>query len=368
MARDNFDYDPELETQRSENVFSRVCTGYIGSIDTQNGVAIVDFEDFIGSRDSVDLTFDYISSVGPGWFRFMPCIGDKVLIGFTPANEAVILRYKSINYSQMSQFAADSNPPFVFRQLQSGEFEIMSSGYAEIWGSVTGKLHLAGGLASIDLDRQTSTITHSAATHQINSDQSSILLGTIRRNNPLTPNSDVAFLSPGISLREYAVNLFQNVAGVYSKLYAATFGRVMDYTPGAPQGVFTPRLSTQSGLPLSADVNIYTSTGVQQVRMQIDDLGNCQVDLPASAAQGFNLISAIGTYLFKALNIQIQAASQLTLSGALKVSISSGVQVDIEAPLVTVNGKSGNVLTNDTAISDFTGNFIQPGVPTFKSG
>lgn len=364
--RDHHDFEEDSQSQRGENVFTRICVGYIGSVDEENGVISVDLEDFIASRP-VELSFSYFSGVGPGWFRFMPSKGDKVLLGFTPTNKAEVLAYKPISYAQMAQFARDANPPFIFRKLKSGEFEIVSSGYAEIWGSQLGKLHLSGGLASIDLDRATTTITHNAATHFMTSDTSELRFGAVRRNNPLTPNQDQATIAPGVTMREHFVKLVQGISGVYTKLYEATIGRVMDYTPGLPAGVFSPRLGSQVGLPLRADINIYTEDGVQKVRLQIDDAGNAQLDLPASAASGFKMISTIGTYLFQALNIQMQASGEADISGALKVKISSGVQVDIEAPLITANGSTGNVLTNTTAISDFTGNFIQAGVPNFRS-
>ena len=302
--RDIYDFDPENRAQRGENVFTRVCAGFIDSIDTKNGTAIITLEDFVGSRSSVVLSCDYISSVGPGWFRFMPSKGDKVLCGFRPNNEIEILRYKTISYPQFAQFAEDANPPFVFRELKSGEFEIMSVGYAEIWGSKLGKLHLAGGLATIDLDRDSAQISHSAALHYLNSDTSEFRFGSIRRTNPFKTAPDTSQVAPGVANKEYKVTLLQNISGVYKTLYDATIGKVMDYVAAPIAGLFTPRLHSTTGQALSADINIFTVDGVQKVRIQVDEMGNTQVDLPATATDGFRLITAIGSLIFKALKIE----------------------------------------------------------------
>jgi hypothetical protein len=331
--QDTFDFDAAWQAQRGENVFSRVCAGYIDSIDTENGVVIVALEDFIGSRPNVELSFDYISSVGPGWFRFMPQIGDKVLCGFRPNNELEILRYKSVSYSNMAQLAADANPAFLFRQLNPGEFEIMSKGLAGVWGSADGILSLTGGLAEIDLTSSTNQITYNATLHYWTGDNSELHFGTIRRNNPLTIYMDESDSAPGIPNKEIYTNLVQNIAGLTQILFNSTIGQVMDYTPAIPQGVFTPRLSPDTGEPLAADVNLYTADGIQQIEFRADQLGNMRLDMPSSAVYGLNIVASLSPLMAKFLSIDLSAVDSAAISGATAASLSCdlGGTIDLGA-------------------------------------
>jgi len=335
--RDYFEY---YTPENGEGVFSRTCAGFIAAIDEENGTVAVSMEDFVGTRTNVELSFDYISSVGPGWFRFMPSIGDKVLLGFRPNNSIEILRYKAISYPQMAQFAKDSNPPFIFRKLKSGEFEIMSSGYAEIWGSKTGLLHLAGGLATLDLDRQTNSIAHNALLHSFEANGSQIKFGAVRRFNPLKTTADEAQVAPGIPEREFKVTLVQNIAGVTRKMYDATIGKVLDYLPALPAGIFTSRKHPDTAQNLVADINFYTVDGVQKVQLRVDELGNARLDLPASALEGMKLISALGSLVTETLNVKMSASNRMDLTGTTAVNLTSSVAINVDAPRINLGGTS----------------------------
>ena len=356
------DFDEVTSLQDGTHVFNRIVSGFIESVDDLNGKVSVRFEDFVGLR-SVELSFDYISNVTAGWIRFMPSIGDRVICGFRPNNAVEILRYKSISYSQMAQFAADSNPPFIFRQLKSGEFEIMSSGFAEIWGSKRGRLHLAGGLASIDLDRDTNKILHNAVLHQVASDGSEIRFGSIRRPSQTSIKEDEALATDQSPQKEYKVSLVQKVAGISTKLYESTIGKVLNYT----LGVFTSQKHPDTNQDLRANIQIYTVDGVQNVQIRVDQLGNARVDLPATAAEGFKFVTAIGKIVTESLSINMKASTEATFEGITQVNIKSSVKVVIDAPMIEAGGNTGNVLTSTTAFSDFTGAPIQVGNPAFKS-
>jgi len=334
---EDYGYDPEERTQRGDNVFSRICAGYIESIDTEQGKVIVSLEDFIGTRNSVELSFAYISSVNAGWIRFMPSIGDKVLCGFRPNNELEILRYKAISYPQLAEQAQAGVPSFIFRKLKSGEFEIVSSGYAEIWGSQLGRLHLAGGLASIDLDRPTTQITHNAVLHYLQADGSEYRLGAVRRHNPFKTTEDNAMVAPGVPQRECKTVLVQSILGtVPIPLYEATMGAVLDYVPALPIGIFTPRLYPNTGLPLVADIEFYTIDGIQNTEIRIDNAGNTQVDLPATALDGLRINVDTGTVNVSALNVDVSATASLDISGTAGVTATSAVDITLSAPFVNL--------------------------------
>lgn len=327
--RDYEDYSPELDSNNGERLFSRICAGFIEAVDEENGTVSLSFEDFIGTRNSIELSCDYISSVGPGWIRFMPSIGDKVLVGFRPNNEVEILRYKAISYPQLAQAAADSNPPFVFRTLRSGEFEAMSSGYAEIWGSKSGKLRLAGGLVSIELDMPSNSNVQQAAIHRLTANGSDLRFGSVRRPNPFKTTEDESSTVPGVADQEFRVTLFQSISSLATKLFDATFGKVMDYTAAAPSGVFTPRLDADIGQNLAADVNIYTTDGIQSLRFQADVLGNMRVDLPATATDGLRIVAALGTVMLNALSLKLAATQDVDISGTTGVTIRSPSVVNL---------------------------------------
>jgi hypothetical protein len=366
--RDFFEFDETNFPNSGESNFTRICVGFVDAVDEDNGTVSIALEDFPAQRNGIELTFPYISSVSAGWFRFIPSRGDRVLVGFRPSNEMVILGYKAISYAQYAEFAAAANPPFLFRKLRSGEFEIMSSGYAEIWGSNKGLLHLAGGLCSIDLDPATNQISQSAALHYLLANQSSeFRFGSQIRTNPLSVYPDINSYAPGVPFQEYRIALYQSFSALQLPMYDASIGNVYDYIPGVPTGVFTPRLHPTTKLPLVADINIYTKEGVQKVRFTADSVGNVEVDMPSSAVDGFRLLAALGSVIVNALNINLTAAAQVTITGATKVSITSATEVDVTAPQININGDTANVLTSDTAISDFTGDFIGPGNPTVHS-
>jgi hypothetical protein len=357
------DFDGDFsDSQRGENVFNRIVAGFVESVDELNGKVVLRFEDFVGLRGSVELSFDYISSVTAGWIRFMPSIGDRVLCGFRPNNAVEILRYKALSYSQMAEFAANADPPFIFRQLKSGEFEIMSAGFAEIWGSKKGKLHLAGGLASIDLERDINQITHNAVLHRMISDGSEIRFGSIRRPNP-TKNKEDEAMSGGFPQKEYKISLSQKVAGLATKLYDFTVGKVLNST----LGVFSSEKHPDTNQDLRADIKLYTVDGIQSVKIRVDQLGNVRVDLPATAAEGFKFVTALGKVVLEALEVDVKASTDVKIEGTVSVQLKSSVKVSIDAPMIEVGGNTGNVLTSTTAFSDFTGAPIQVGNPAFKS-
>lgn len=339
MGRDFDDFDPESDSQRGTRMFDRVCSAFIESVDEDNGTVTISFEDFIGTR-SVELSFAYISAIGPGWFRFMPSIGDRVLCGFRPNSQVEILAYKAVSYPELKERAADGNPPFIFRKLKSGEFEAMSSGFAEIWGSKLGKLHLAGGLASIDLDRTSNSIVHSAGMHRVSVDESETRFGAVRRTNSLKTTEDEATLAPGVPYKEHRTSLSASIGGVATKLYEATFGKVLDYVAGLPSGLFTPRMHTGTAQPLRADIKIYTADGIQNVRIQTDEAGNTQVDLPASAVTGFKMVTALGSQIFEALNIKHTATQVAEFTGLAQAKVSSPVVVNVVSPMVNLGTDS----------------------------
>lgn len=353
----------QLNEGQRDAVFNRLVSGIITSVDEDTGLVSVRFEDFVGQRNDVELSFDYFSRVGPGWMRWMPSIGDRILGGFRMDDSFEMLRYAPVNYSQYTQFAADANPPFIFRKLKSGEFEIMSSGYAGIWGSKNGHLSISGGLATIDLDRDSTQITTNALLHYDISDTSFMRFGNIRRPSLTTPGDNEA-TTFGFPDKEYAVSLSKRIGLVTTKLYECTIGRVVDYT----LGIFTNRLQTSTGQPLRADMRIYTVDGVQSIRFQADQLGNIRVDLPVTAVDGLRLVSAASKLIVENLATSISSTTTMEIEGRVDVTIKSNVHVSLDAPLVSLGGSAGNVLTNLTAISDFTGAFIQPGLPTVRAG
>jgi hypothetical protein len=335
-VRDFEDFSPELDSQYGGTVFNRICSAFIESVDDENGTVALSFEDFIGTRGNVELPFAYISSIGPGWFRFMPSIGDRVLVGFRPNDTVEILTYKAVSYPELAQRSADANPPFIFRKLRSGEFELMSKGYAEIWGSKAGKLHLAGGLAFIDLERTSNSIVYNALMHAAKSEGSEHRFGSVRRANPFKTTEDESALVPGLADKEVKTTLVQSIAGISMKLYEATIGKVLDYTAGIPAGIFTPRLHPNSGQKLTADINIYTADGIQSVRFRTDELGNARVDLPATAVDGFRLLMALGQFTLEALKVQVTATTEVQLTGTTKAELASPVVANVTAPQVNL--------------------------------
>lgn len=361
------DYDSTehpLLNHDSEAVFNRIVSGRISSVDTKSGKVSIRFEDFVGFREDVDLSFDYFSSVNAACIRFMPSIGDKVICGFRMDNSLEILRYKPTSYEQLTQFAEDANPPFLFRELKSGEWEIASKGFASIYASVRGLLKLSGGLADIELDRDTNQITSNGVLHHTKSDVSEIRFGSQRRDtNPLSlrevTNTDLT----GFHEKEFYMKLAKNFVAYTKNLAEVFIGNVAD----AAGTIFFNRFHPDTGQDLVADVKIYTDDGIQNVRLRTDKLGNTRVDLPLTAIDGFRFLCTTGKIITEALSTEIKSTTTTTIDSNIETIVKSSVKVTLQAPLVEVQGSTGNVLTTTTAFSDFTGLPILPGVPTFKS-
>jgi hypothetical protein len=335
---------------------NRIFIGQIASVDEVNGRITV--RTATGDEEftlHIPLYGFSIRGLRSSWIRYMPQTRDYVKIGFGPDNRPEILGYAAWGdarnatnvgqrrdlqaphnsaYASIAGFAKDNvNGMQIFRQLKQGEWDMRSSGGAELYGTRDGALTLAaGGGADIRLNKLRQEIKSRTRLTAFENDGVEFRFGNVKRlitpllteTEPVVPNPAAFPPVPGVSstLREYKVsvgwpNPVTGASLTYWDMDAGTVtngvGLPVTFTPSA-QAAGQADATAISALPLMYRQRIYSGTApslgvAPNLTVQVDSLGNVQVELLPTAFPVGLATTAYRQYHHAISRITIAAAS-----------------------------------------------------------
>ena len=319
----------------------------------------------IGAGDS-QVCHPFVS--GEAWFRSQPSTGTRVTVSYNDA----LQRYEFVAYSQTAEQATKrldryKNKKSLYRPLQEGEHELMSSGTVnEFWGSRPTKTGRAGAVTWVydgdKLEAASTAPTHIQRGHRAQNDRigNEIRFGAVKR--PTGATSEVyaltaPFSNPALDMYTYAYEyLLQLSNDNDSPLFDFREGEVYDnnLVPGIPFA--KPALAKKTKLPLRSRKRYFATlepgglpVADESTDIEIDCLGNVSTVLAHTALIGYSLSAPLGAIEFDAgldgkfvsklamkiastvAGVVIDAALDAKLSGGLNTKITSGLDTKIDA-------------------------------------
>ena len=299
---------------------------------------------------------------GEAWFRSQPSVGTKCTISYN----STLQRYEFVAYTQTADQARDrltryKNKKSLYQPLQEGEHELMSSGnVTEFWGSRPVKSSRAGAVSwTYDGDKLEATATaptHIKRGHRNQTDRigNEMRFGVVKR--PTSAANEMyalaaPFSNPVADLYTYAYEHLINLSNDNdAPLIDHREGEVYDdvLTPGVPFA--KPALGKQMKLPLRSRKRYHATMepgGLPlglSTDIEIDCLGNVQMDLAESAIGGFKLSAPMG-------GVEVNAGLQAKLIAQLAVKIASELASVAITSKLNTGIKSGLAMKIDAGTS-----------------
>lgn len=279
--------------QEERQNYNRIYVGQVVDVDEANGVLTVTTTG--GVRDRCVLPLGGLSHQGAqsAWIRFMPEVGDHVLVAFGTDGQMFCLGmtawgdspelepgHRVGGYAQIAEIAQRDSPPAGVREfieLKPGEYDLRSSGGAYVHGSRGGVLTLSGGgLTRLAIDARRSEAALRAGMFEYAEAGVKLRAGDIKR-----PAAGKAKDQPplvGGKAWELDVGS-EAAAGVVTKYYEGRIGDVRDTVGVVVTGPVGPtRLSDTVYGTGNASVYTYKVDGSGNVDM------TCQTRWTTTAA------------------------------------------------------------------------------------
>jgi hypothetical protein len=289
------------------------------------------------------------------WIRAMPEVGTAVMTQQRgDMAQAEIVSYTTHNLASRVGKGATGNA--VYRRLNTGEIEIMSSGRAYThWGN-DGNIMLLGGVTSLKLSQTDLEINSVATTHARRDHLHMPALlaheerfGYVKRPDKLKPNA----LQTYIKLPDdtYAVEYSRfvtNKAGV--TLATTQEGNVIDVN-----GAIVKNSATGRDLRFLKEL---TDASNNTLRLEIDDALNISLVNSATGIVDFNLSAGTqGNANVSGKTFAVDATQQATLAAGTTLTMKANVKAVVAAPLVEIG--SGTMMPIPLAMP-LTAGVLQP--------
>jgi hypothetical protein len=274
------------------------------------------------------------------WIRVMPETGTALLTqtrGDLPQPE--IISY--LNHTLARRLERGQNGELVFRRLNPGEIEVMSSGRAYTHWSSRGDILFLGGttalkLSQSDLELSSTAVTHSRHMHLHAPATLSYeeRYGYVKRADKTKPNALQAYVK--LSDNSFAVEYSRfvtNKAG--TTLVATQEGNVVD---GA--GALVKNSSTNRELRFLKEI---TDPNNNTLRLEVDDALN--ISIVNSATGSVDLKLSAGSQSATSLTgktLSTDTTEQSTLAAGTTFTVKANQKASIAAPLVDI-GNGGLV-------------------------
>lgn len=303
----NTPYRGGLQDERQAK--NRTHIGQIAFVDTAKGLITVRMatthEQF---RLQIPLGGFSIQGLFSSWIRYMPQRFDFVKVSFGPDNTPEVVGYAAFEddphtasvphqggYAAVRRLAEANTAGLglIFRELKEGEWDMRSSGGAEIYGTQNGTLTLAGGGgASIRLIKEEQEEAHRARRTLFEDDGVDVRFGLVKRKlNPFDVRESAVVVNPtgAPAPREWSVKVAVKPPPVGIPelfLYDEQKGDVRD-DRGLPLLLNT--------LPLRTRASWYDATGlIQTLSVRVNTLGVVSVTQSATAVAGGISVSSDG--------------------------------------------------------------------------
>jgi hypothetical protein len=298
---------PYRQGQQEERFFkSRTHIAQIVSVDDLNGRGTVRVAT-TGEEYTLTLPLGgfSINGISSSWMRYMPQRRDHVKLTFGPDNRPEIVGYAAFGeepdgadaasrqgghipkngaYATVRRLAEQNvNGLQIFRRLRPGEWDMRSTGGAEIYGNRFGTLTLSGGApAVVTLDKQHSEIRGRTGLTVLGGDGVEVRFGDVKRK--LLPSSvveEAVTVNPigAIAPKEFSVDVSYKTPPLGTP--TLTF---YDFAAGDVRGSAGLPVAGPAALPLRARERFYDPSGlITTVSTEIDAIGNIQIRQIATA-------------------------------------------------------------------------------------
>lgn len=350
---------PKSDAYRPVDKFlGRIQRATIVSVDTKGGTCTIAFESTPGQRTGVNIPVGFLTLGADGtrnlsaWSRYMPLVGDIVLVGFDSNGLPRIMGYDYISYQTIANLNVTDN--FGFNALQSGEFDMMSLGGAYIKGDVAGTLSLFGGIQSIRLDKKARQMNLTSSLVRSASDNSVFRQGVVRRSViPMTAEVDA---KAGLGVPPVA----SPANAILPSLYESTIDLKAPVT-GLPLGL--PIAFSSLGNVMDPDIDLitqgaYGAVGPLGIKTVVTTGNHARFMFRIYNAVPGLLDTPIGTpgplggTPFRPFEVAIDALGNLIVNQSIDafsgISMYSGTQFNLWAPLFQINAlatRIGNIAT-----------------------
>lgn len=265
--------------------------------------------DFYGGRQKARVLHPYVG-IG-AWMRVMPETGTAVVASHRfDSSDLQINQYGYDTADRVEKYEAETGT--TYRKLRQGEFDIASSGFAQIHGSRRGNLELRGGFSWMHLRNERMQIEARTGVHrrslpwqahdELGAEER---FGMVLRKGLVTPAVE-RFINAGpVVAMEYYRSLYtQNPAVLDQALVLTHEGNLLDDS-GLPI----------RGGPVSAPLRAkygWRSETLTEVKAEIDIVGNVLFELPVTAVAGLHVKSPL---MVKIDSTGIAPASRIYLDG-----------------------------------------------------
>ncbi len=327
--RDSPDEDDIGDALDQKSVLDRTIRAQVRSVDAENGIVILIYENMPGGGKYTTIKPLWISfpdaKIGnPAWGRFIPQEGDLVRVTFDYDDRPVIVGYDIAAeladvgdglsgwpaLQEQYKSAKDSSAPgnkakfAQFTPLKPGEYDFMSSGGAYVYGNNQGRLYLAGGNVSVTLIKNDLRISQRAQLLTHSADNCELRFGQIRRTNPTNQLEEKISADSAGAFKEFSVVVKKTVSSSETQdLATLKLGNVVDETGTVLAGEEDYRVMIQS----------FVDAGTESLKMSMDKLGNWDVLAPTHATTGVTFDFSAGNWITKFKEMTHQASVSFTV-------------------------------------------------------
>lgn len=276
------------------------------------------------------------------WMRYMPHVGDLVYIGFGPHSEARVLGMATgAGQYDVWRKERQKNPSKVpvgdWRVLNSGEWDMRSSGGAYIFGATSGELLLsAGPMVRARLDKANDEGRLEAQLWQMGGAGSHIKIGDVKRT--IHPTSTTPFkestvaITPPLAMKEWTIHL-ENPLPEPTLICDEQFGAVYSNLGTPEMGSINPASFVRHRRKIYSSGTFSTSpVPISVFASEIDSSGNAkiefgdalQIDPPPTKVE---VSSATASLEASFANVDITAALKAVLEATAPLLSSGGVHL-----------------------------------------
>lgn len=290
------------------------------------------------------------------WLRYMPEEGSAAVLTQRSETAAPEILYYS-NSKASVKVRAYLEKKGHYRPLQPGEFELSSKGFAQVYASKRGSLHLRGGVVTGWLSQDQQEVgfrgaTHRRLLHDYHHDSAlsgEERFGVVWRKGG-THDKRLYVRKGGDFAREYTRNL--RFSGSPRDLVKYQEGHVIDE--------FGEEVLSPIRTPLRVYGRWFNKNGNGSLTQSVDEQGNVWWRTPDTADTGWTFQIPAGNMRMEVgEKVQIGARSDIELTGrhmtisargrmiiraAVSVIIESDGAIELTAPNVKIKGR--NVLDN----------------------
>lgn len=347
--------EAQSKQRRATDPETKALGGVVLSVDGRSET--IQYLNSVSSTNFAPVTHPYVG--GKSWIRVMPEAGTGVMLqkrGDMPS--PFISTYTNDGEPAARVTVTEETGEDVYRGLQPGEFDILSTGRAYLHGSTRGTLNLRGGMVHATLSSDQLEIQMRAPTHKIEAFgfrrgvlANSKRFGVVKRPTPTTTGATPSgtptvyerpiFTVPTGSAGEWALEHTVNLTprGGTDPLIDIRQGRVYKDDGTEPT-------HPDTGNKLRAHGQWGTTTSGDIVHLYLDEQGNCAIQFPPVARTGMLFDVQGGGFELKSkgvVRITGQDALRVELSGEMEVrsrtsvTLDAATQITAKAPTVVLD-------------------------------